>query len=752
MRLPTLACCVILGTVPLLCLPTLPPLQFTAALIVSGALICFRLPRLFPVGMTALFFCWATLAAWQEITPARALAGKVLQAEVLITASSKDRLFARLMSVNGQRQFPPPGIAFYGQTLPSPGCAGQRWRMVLKVRPVHGQLNEGLFDRQRYALSQHLPLTGRFTRAEALDPHCSLRAGFIARLEKQTARYPWQTVMLALAAGERVSVSPQVNRLLRETGTAHLMAISGLHISLLGMLGWLAIRAIQILPGTRYISWRLPVIGSLLAMLAYAWFSGFQPPAQRTVIAAGCWAALRISGRRWSNWEIWLCCVGAILILDPLAALAESLWLSAFAVAVLLFWYQWGPPGNYSGPGVIRGLVSLLHLQVGLLFLLLPLQVIIFHGFSWTSLLANLIAVPLVTLVEIPLLLAGMLFNLSGPPFMEQGSWYLADRVLAGLFWFLRTLPDGWITVGRQWLGAMLLPWMAVVMWRLNGWRRGFAVALTLSVILLYPLWKRAEQKGWSVTMLDVGQGLSMVIARNGRAILYDTGPAWAGGDSGQQVIIPWLRWHNLHPEGVILSHEHLDHRGGLESLRAQWPEMWVRSPLRWKGHLDCFRGDSWRWQGLTFRVLWPLPAGVFTGNNRSCVVRVDDGRQSILLTGDIETVGEKLMLSRYWQHLSSTVVQVPHHGSSTSSSALMLQRIGGQAALASASRYNAWRLPSASVKARYQRYGYRWFDTPHQGQITVAFSEQGWQILSLRDRVLRRWYHQWFGDTGQNG
>lgn len=200
------------------------------------------------------------------------------------------------------------------------------------------------------------------------------------------------------------------------------------------------------------------------------------------------------------------------------------------------------------------------------------------------------------------------------------------------------------------------------------------------------------------------------------------------------------------------MSHEHLDHRGGLNSIRQVWPAAWIRSPLGWVGHRACRRGERWRWRGLTFRALWPLPGATATGNNRSCVVRVDDGQRSILLTGDIEAVAERAMLSRYWQHLASTLIQVPHHGSNTSSTIALLQRTGGEAALASVSRYNAWRMPSDKVVQRYRQQGYRWFDTAHQGQMTVVFSPDGWQILSLRDQLLPRWYHQWFGETEDNG
>ncbi len=109
-----------------------------------------------------------------------------------------------------------------------------------------------------------------------------------------------------------------------------------------------------------------------------------------------------------------------------------------------------------------------------------------------------------------------------------------------------------------------------------------------------------------------------------------------------------------------MLSHEHLDHRGGLDSVLQAWPQAWVRSPLGWAHHLPCHRGERWQWQGLNFQALWPLPGSTAKGNNHSCVVRIDDGRSSILLTGDIERQAEQAMISRYWRHLTSTLIQVP--------------------------------------------------------------------------------------------
>lgn len=387
-----------------------------------------------------------------------------------------------------------------------------------------------------------------------------------------------------------------------------------------------------------------------------------------------------------------------------------------------------------------------------MLMLLMPLQVLIFHGFSISSLVANLFAVPLVTFVSVPLILLGMLLHLLPLAAVESAIWFAADKSLAGLFWLLMRLPDGWQNVDQRWQTMALLPWLIIIAWRFRAWKTVPAVCLAGSVLLTFPLWRAAKSESWTLHMLDVGQGLAMVIERQGKAILYDTGLAWPGGDSAQRLIIPWLRWHHLRPEGVILSHEHLDHAGGLASLQKTWPDVWVRSPLRQAGHRPCFRGQRWQWQGLTFSVHWPPENYPAQGNNRSCVVKVGDGEQSVLLTGDIEAQAEQAMLSHYWRYLTSTLIQVPHHGSNTSSSLSLVQRVEGQIALDSAARYNAWRFPSAKVVRRYRKEGYIWHDTPHSGQISVTFSQHHWQIRRLREQYLPVWYHQWFGAPVDNG
>lgn len=753
MKITTVGVCIICGIFPLLILPQLPGTVTLAFLTLFACVLAFiPVKTVRYIVLTLLFFVWGILAAKQILWAGETLTGATQDAIVeIIATDGMTTHYGQITHLQGRRIFPAPGLVLYGEYLPQAVCAGQVWSMKLKVRAVHGQLNDGGFDSQRYAIAQHQPLTGRFLQASVIEPNCSLRAQYLASLQTTLQPYMWNAVILGLGMGERLSVSKEIKNIMRDTGTAHLMAISGLHIAFAALLAAGLIRGGQVfLPGC-WIHWQMPLIGGICCAAFYAWLTGMQPPALRTVVALAIWGMLKLSGRQWSGWDVWICCLAAILLMDPVAILSQSLWLSAAAVAALIFWYQWFPCPEWQLPPVLRAVVSLIHLQLGITLLLMPVQIVIFHGISLTSFIANLLQFP------------GDIYHGSVDSRRDGCAFkravYSGTRVMVScrpVFGFtflgLKSLPEGWINIAERWQWLTFSPWFLLVIWRLNAWRTLPAMCVAVGLLMCLPLWQKPRPDEWQVYMLDVGQGLAMVIARNGKAILYDTGLAWPEGDSGQQLIIPWLHWHNLEPEGVILSHEHLDHRGGLDSILHTWPMLWIRSPLNWEHHQPCVRGEAWQWQGLRFSAHWPLQGSNDKGNNHSCVVKIDDGTNSILLTGDIEAPAEQKMLSRYWQQMQATLLQVPHHGSNTSSSLPLIQRVNGKVALASASRYNAWRLPSSKVKHRYQQQGYKWLDTPHQGQITVNFSAQGWRISSLREQILPRWYHQWFGVPVDNG
>lgn len=246
--------------------------------------------------------------------------------------------------------------------------------------------------------------------------------------------------------------------------------------------------------------------------------------------------------------------------------------------------------------------------------------------------------------------------------------------------------------------------------------------------------------------MLDVGHGLAVVISTQGEALVYDTGNRWQGGDAARSQILPWLRWQGLEVKHIILSHDHLDHTGGFETLHSAFPGAAVRRGPGKNGELPCEAGTSWRWRQLSFEVLWPPPGHKGTENNQSCVVKISDGKRQVLLTGDIEAGAELALVRLRREKLRADILQVPHHGSNTSSVPPFLRAVSGKVALASAARYSAWRLPANKVIARYKNNHYNWYDTALEGQVSIAFYQENWQVRGLRTQIIRRWYHQWFG------
>jgi len=521
------------------------------------------------------------------------------------------------------------------------------------------------------------------------------------------------------------------------------MAISGMHIGLAAGFGWLIARALQYFFPAWLITYRFPLYCSLLVALLYCWLSGSNPPALRATLALLIWSILRLRGINCSSWQVWLFCIALILLLDPLSVLSDSLWMSVIAVGGLLIWYH-----SFPLPFRFRQrkrwlLLRLLHLQTGILLLLMPLQVFIFHGFSLSALVANLWAVPLISLITVPLILTSLICN--ALPFAATFCWWLTDRSLALVFFPLQQLPRGWFPVDSMLATSALLCWLLLLAWRFTWWQSSPVTLLVCALLLCH--WREfAAKPEWRVDMLDVGHGLAVVISRQGEAILYDTGNRWSGGDEALSQIIPWLEWQGLRLTTVVISHDHLDHTGGLASIQAAFPDINIRSALNQPGHLPCYQGIKWYWQGLQLEALWPPKGATGTGNNQSCVVMISDSRWRVLLTGDIEKEAEYRLVAEQRTALRADLLQVPHHGSRTSSTPPLLRAVAPAAAIASVARYSAWRLPAAKIIMRYDKNHIIWRDTALSGQISAQFFVNTWHLLGLREQIMHRWYHQWFG------
>lgn len=265
MKITTVSSCALCGILPLTVLPSLPEMLYVSGLFCLACVLCL-IPHkyLHYAGLTLLFFLWGILAAKDATWAGNTLPANTQQAIVQITGTDHMTThYGQITHLQGRRIFPAQGIVLYGQYLPGEVCAGQKWAMTLKVRAVHGQLNEGGFDSQRYALAQHQPLTGRFLQASVISPQCSLRARYLSSLNTTLSAYPWQQVILGLGMGERLSVSQEVKTIMRDTGTAHLMAISGPHIAFAALLAAGLIRGGQFFMPTRWIAWQVPLVGGI---------------------------------------------------------------------------------------------------------------------------------------------------------------------------------------------------------------------------------------------------------------------------------------------------------------------------------------------------------------------------------------------------------------------------------------------------------------------------------------------------------
>ena len=733
----------IIAALPLLVLPQLPAPGILLALFCAAVvLLQFRIQPIRTAGIALLLLVWMLHDARLIVDDIEKLTIKPQQFYVLIDEVRQEnkQIKVRLLKEGDHFIFPPRFAWLSFESDSQKYCPGQRWSMQLRLRAVHARLNEGEFDNQRFALANHTPLQGRIIKQDAESSACSWRWQFIKHHEAQIEFLSQQATLKALAFGIRDDLSKATRQLLRDTGTAHLMAISGMHIALAGGVGWLLARGIQFLLPAHLIGYLFPLIASWILAATYTWLSGGHAPAQRALLALTIWIATRIAGAQLNGWQIWTLCIGLLLITDPLTALSESFWLSALAVGMLLIWYHWFPlPVRFHQRRWL--LLQLLHLQIGIMILMAPLQVTLFNGISVTALVANLIAVPVISFITVPLILIAMML-----PFSSASAiiWWCADSTLRGLVYVLTLFPTGWWPLYNASFLALLV-WGGLIIWRAQLFFSAPLSCCALATAMLLSRQEKIEQ-GWRIDMLDVGHGLSIVISQGREAILYDTGPRWKTDDAGGRVVIPWLERKQLQLQQIILSHKHLDHSGGLESIKQRWPQIQVRSALNNVEHLSCIRGTQWQWKQLHFQVLWPINASASGNNNDSCVISVDDGKVRLLLTGDIEAIAERQLVALEKHNLNVDIVQVPHHGSRTSSSSLFLRSLNGQVALASVARYNAWRMPAKSVLENYQKTGFNWFDTGQSGQISLSINNGRVRVATLREQLMPRWYHQWFG------
>ncbi|OBX90062.1 DNA internalization-related competence protein ComEC/Rec2 [Haemophilus sp. CCUG 66565] len=656
------------------------------------------------------------------------------------------------------------------------------WQAEISLRPLSARLNFGGFDRQQWYFSKGITAVGTVKSAVKIADISSLRAEKLQQVKKQTEGLSLQGLLNALAFGERAWLDKNTWSIYQQTNTAHLIAISGLHIGLAMGIGFYLARVVQVFLPTRFIHPYFPLVFGVLFALIYAYLAGFSVPTFRAISALVFVFFIQIMRRHYSPLQLFTLVVGFLLFCDPLMPLSVSFWLSCGAVGCLIVWYRYVPFSLFQWKNrpfspKVRWILSLFHLQFGLLLFFTPLQLFLFNGLSLSGFLANLIAIPLYSFFLVPLILFAVFTN--GACF----SWQLANKLAEGITWLISVFQGNWFNVSFNL--ALILTALCCGMFmliissiyrepevssstrqvkrarfftlnisksllkndRINVLRCSFGIMSLCFMILLF---KQLSKPNWQLDTLDVGQGLATLIVKNGKGILYDTGSAWQGGNMAELEILPYLQREGITLEKLILSHDDNDHAGGASTILKAYPNMEFITPSRknyGENHRTfCTAGRHWDWQGLHFQILSPHSIVERADNPHSCVILVDDGKHSVLLTGDAEIKNEQIFARTLGK---IDVLQVGHHGSKTSTSEYLLSQVRPDIAIISSGRWNPWKFPHYSVMERLHRYKSVAKNTAISGQVRVNFFKDRLEIQQARTEF-SPWYAHVIGFSSE--
>jgi len=646
------------------------------------------------------------------------------------------------------------------QAPPTDLRPGDRWQLAVRLKAPHGHINPHGFDYELWLWEQGLQATG-YVRNGAKDaspqwlgstwahPVEWLRQRVRSAIDARVADRATAGIVAALLVGDQAAIERADWDVFRATGVAHLMAISGLHITGLAWLaalcvGWLWRRSDVWSPAKPWSLWLpAPIAASACAAmvaLAYAVFTGWGVPAQRTVWMLGVVTLLRVYGLRWPWVQVWLSVCAVLLALDPWALMQAGFWLSFVAVGVLFASGSHAPASN-----LWAAAQRMWREQWLMSVCLAPLTLLLFHQVSVVGLFANLLAVPWVTLVVTPLCLLGLVL-----PF----AWGMAAEALQWLVWGLKACAGvSWAqwsaSAAPLWAGAAALVGMGVWAMRVPMWLRWFGMVLVLPVLS----WQtpRPAHGTFELVAADMGQGHAVLVRTATHSLLYDTGPRYsAETDAGQRVLVPLLRAWGERLDRIVISHQDSDHSGGAPAVMAMQPQadvltsIAVEHPLQQLGAMQrCERGQSWTWDGVRFEVLHPSAADYerkLKPNALSCVLRVTAADTSALLAGDIEAAQEQGLLQS-GQVLQADWLLVPHHGSATSSTQAFLEAVQPSVAIVQAGYRNRFGHPRPDVLQRYSDLGVLVVQAPRCGASTWR-SEQPKLVQCERNQRQRYWQH----------
>ncbi len=665
-------------------------------------------------------------------------------------------------------------------TAVAPLRPGERWRLNVRLKRPHGNANPYGFDYEVWLLEQNLRATG-YVRPDGKAVTKNERVtGFVFGVRNVIQRCrewvrervltalpdkPYAGVIVALVVGDQRAIEQSDWEVFNRTGVGHLIAISGLHITMVA--GLFAGVMFQLWRRSFFTRAALPLVlpaqkaaalAGAVAALLYVALAGFGVPAQRTLYMVTVVAVALWCGRMTSVSHVLCMALGVVVLFDPWAVLGPGFWLSFGAVAIILYTSA-GRARDNSADALPqmrrwqRTLHTAARTQYAVTLGLVPLTMLLFAQISIVGPIANAVAIPLVSLAITPLALVGAIIPASVSVWLLEFAHFLVEWLAVFLHW-LSSMP---IAV---WNAPLPLPWifgcaMVGTLWLLapRGWpMRWLGLAGWLPLLLDAPSHPGKDEM-W-VTAFDVGQGMALLVETRQHRLLYDTGPGYSTeSDSGNRVIVPYLKTRGIHAlDGVIVSHGDNDHSGGAQSILKAVKVGWVASSLPEAhpiaqvapNHRHCIAGQTWNWDGVQFDMMHPTASSYrstkWKANARSCVLKVTLGERSILLAGDIEAVQEAELVNGMPDKLQASVLLAPHHGSGTSSTVPFLSAVKPELALFQVGYRNRYRHPKIDVYERYGAMGIKRLRSDESGAVTLRFST-ALNASEYRVEHARYWY-----------
>ncbi|MEH6462370.1 MAG: DNA internalization-related competence protein ComEC/Rec2 [Shewanella psychromarinicola] len=727
----------------------------------------------------------------------------------VINQADQDAFFEALALNNVQR--------YYRLTWQKPDkiVIGQTWLFSAKVKGISSIQNQGGFNQQKQFISQHIIAKGRVKRAELLSHSMSVRQQVIDALSPTLAQFAQGDILQALIFEDKSGLSAIRWQQLRQTGAGHLVAISGLHLSVVFGLFY----AIMIGLSRYAFSWQhlgkiqLAMVIAALFTFGYGYLSGFAVATQRALLMLFLLLIFSLIKQFSHHWDRLVYALFFVLLVDPFASLGAGLWLSFGALVIILLAVKSTTVDQQPMLGsdhvnqsidvpkfdmterciqkakqvkdkILHGLSVLWSIQWRLALFLGGLQGILFGGISPHSIWLNMLLVPWFSLVVIPLtilsfclwLVALCVMWLLGIDLVSLQSLGLmifqwANISLEPFAWLLQLsdhLPLKQLALTEQELAGLLFVFFAIILLMFRGYvpnNRKLAFRLLVAVLMLpiivsklvthqilFPPSSSSRSAPWQLHVIDVAQGMAVVLQQGQHGIIYDTGAAYGDFSYAQRAILPFLASKGIrYIDYIVVSHDDNDHAGGLNVLLDKFPQATLIADFLTSAStlpesspaVQACEGEL-HWRGVQLTFISNHLTTKSNDNNQSCVVKLSDGQSSVLLTGDIEAPREQALVAANVD-IQADILLVPHHGSRTSSTPAFIDNVNPRLAIFTAGFSNQYGFPKLDVLTRYQQRDCKILQTGHVGQISINFTHNDYYVTTYRQKMAPFWYNRLF-------